>query len=146
MVALLGVSLASATTRSTPSKNSSARRQASGELKTVAAKAGRPSKSSKRSHAKGQKAIQGDRAKEIQTALIRKGYLDGEPSGAWDQKTKDAMARYQSDHGWQTKTLPDSRALIELGLGPSHERTANAQPLPASVQPVKNSALPSASQ
>jgi hypothetical protein len=148
MIALLGVKLASATPCSTHSKNSSAKRQSSGELKTVSAKAGHSSKfsKSKRSRVRGQQAIQGDRARQIQTALIREGYLDGEPSGAWDQKTKDAMSRYQSDHGWQTKSLPDSRALIQLGLGPSHERTANAQPLPASVQPVKSSALPSASQ
>ena len=28
------------------------------------------------------------------------------------------MQRYQSDHGWQTKLIPDSRAIIKLGLGP----------------------------
>jgi hypothetical protein len=31
-----------------------------------------------------------------------------------------AMRQYQSDHGWQTKLTPDSRALISLGLGPNH--------------------------
>ncbi len=90
--------------------------------------------------------IQGDRAREIQTALIREGYLDGQPSGIWDQQTKDAMTRYQADHGWQTKTLPDSRALIQLGLGPDHKNAINAQTvqtvLPAQVSPVKNSELP----
>jgi peptidoglycan hydrolase-like protein with peptidoglycan-binding domain len=91
-------------------------------------------------------AIQGDRAREIQTALIREGYMKGEPSGVWDQPTKDAMIRYQADHGWQTKTLPDSRALIKLGLGPNHEDAINAKAisanLPPPAEPVKNSALP----
>jgi hypothetical protein len=28
------------------------------------------------------------------------------------------MTRFQNDHGWQSKVVPDSRALIKLGLGP----------------------------
>jgi hypothetical protein len=34
------------------------------------------------------------------------------------------MRQYQSDHGWQTKLMPDSRALISLGLGPNHTNDA----------------------
>jgi peptidoglycan hydrolase-like protein with peptidoglycan-binding domain len=104
------------------------------------------SRKSKTRKVRGQKAIQGDRAREIQTALIREGYLKGQPSGVWDQQTKDAMTRYQADHGWQTKTLPDSRALIQLGLGPNHDTAINAKTvsanLPAKAEPVKNSAVP----
>jgi hypothetical protein len=37
------------------------------------------------------------------------------------------MRRYQSDHGWQTKEVPDSRALISLGLGPSHAHLLNPE-------------------
>jgi len=37
------------------------------------------------------------------------------------------LTRFQADHGWQTKVLPDSRALIELGLGPSHEGIVNPE-------------------
>ena len=70
----------------------------------------------------GQQGIQGDRAAEIQQALIRENYLDGSPSGAWDSRTQQAMARFQADHGWQAKVTPDSRALIKLGLGPSHDK------------------------
>ena len=68
----------------------------------------------------GQRQIDADRAREIQQALIREKYLDGEPSGAWDQSTKQAMTRFQNDNGWQTKVVPDARALIKLGLGPKH--------------------------
>ena len=78
----------------------------------------------RRSH--GQQAIHEDRTTEIQAALIRDHYLQGEPSGTWDDSTKEAMRRYQSDNGWQTKIMPDSRALIKMGLGPSHERDINA--------------------
>ena len=59
------------------------------------------------------------RATEIQTALIRKGYLSGAPTGVWDSATEAAMQKYQADHGWQTKLTPDARAIIKLGLGSS---------------------------
>jgi hypothetical protein len=68
----------------------------------------------------GQRAIDSGRAAEIQTALIRQKYLTGAPTGQWDSQTQVAMRQYQSDHGWQTKLTPDSRALISLGLGPNH--------------------------
>ena len=68
----------------------------------------------------GQRGIDSDRAREIQTALIRQKYLTGEPTGQWDDQTEAAMQKFQGDNGWQTKLTPDSRALIKLGLGPDH--------------------------
>lgn len=73
----------------------------------------------------GQRGIDPDRAREIQTALIKQNYLTGTPSGQWDSETQNAMLKYQADHGWQTKLTPDSRALIKLGLGPDHNAAAN---------------------
>lgn len=66
----------------------------------------------------GQRTIDDSRAMQIQTALTSAGYLQGEPTGHWDASTQSAMQRYQADHGWQTKLIPDSRAIIKLGLGP----------------------------
>lgn len=66
----------------------------------------------------GQRAMTTDRVRQIQAALIKKHYLTGKPTGRWDAKTRAAMRSFQSDHGWQTKLLPDARALIALGLGP----------------------------
>jgi hypothetical protein len=63
--------------------------------------------------------IDAERATEIQNALIKAGYMSGTPSGAWDAPTQAAMEKLQADNGWQTKIVPDSRALIKLGLGPS---------------------------
>ncbi len=71
-------------------------------------------------------AIDSDRATQIQTALIRSGYLTGAPSGLWNDETQAAMQKYQADNGWQTKLIPDSRAIIKLGLGSS-----TAAPIPA---------------
>ena len=75
--------------------------------------------------ARGQQVISSERAGQIQSALIREHFLDGEASGVWDQRTKDAMIRYQAENGWQTKITPNSRALIKLGLGPRHEGLLN---------------------
>lgn len=69
---------------------------------------------------RGQRGIDSERATQIQEALIKQHYLNGAPSGQWDATTESAMQKYQSDHGWQTKMTPDSRALIALGLGPDH--------------------------
>ncbi len=77
--------------------------------------------------ARGQQVIDPDRTREIQSALIREHYLDGEPSGIWDAQTKAALTKYQSDNGWQTKIVPDSRALIKLGLGPSKDGLLNPE-------------------
>lgn len=69
---------------------------------------------------KGQQGINPERAMEIQQALIREKYLTGEPTGTWDGRTQAALVKYQGDNGWQTKVVPDSRALIKLGLGPNY--------------------------
>lgn len=63
-------------------------------------------------------AMDSERATQIQSALIREGYLSGSPTGTWDAQSAAAMQKMQLDNGWQTKIVPDSRALIKLGLGP----------------------------
>jgi Putative peptidoglycan binding domain len=85
------------------------------------------SKRTRKPRARGQKAIDGERVRKIQEALVREHYLKGEPSGKWDAPTQQALHRYQSDQGWQSKTVPDSRALIRLGLGPDHEHLLNPE-------------------
>jgi peptidoglycan hydrolase-like protein with peptidoglycan-binding domain len=107
------------------------------------------SRTSKNSHGKrvaskrGQQGIEPARAREIQAALIRQKYLQGEPSGAWDSATQAAMRRFQEDHGWQSKTIPDSRALIRLGLGPSSDHLLNPESAMTSApaDPVSNPAV-----
>ena len=67
----------------------------------------------------GQRGIDDARATELQQALIKAGYMSGEPTGHWDAATEAAMTKLQADNGWQTKLVPDSRAIIKLGLGPT---------------------------
>ena len=72
--------------------------------------------------------LQPERIEEIQQALMGAGYLQGPPTGKWDDSTKDAMRRYQTDNGFSATGLPDAKSLMKLGLGP--------HPLPADVQPT----------
>ncbi len=92
---------------------------------STAHKAAKSKAHKKAPHKRGQQAIDTSRAREIQAALLREKYLDGQPTGIWDQRSKEAMQRYQADNGWQTKVVPDARALIKLGLGPDRADLIN---------------------
>jgi Putative peptidoglycan binding domain len=91
------------------------------------------------SRPRGQQKIDSQRALEIQEALIREHYLMGKPTGVWNDETQQAMQRYQADNNWQSKTTPDARALIKLGLGPDHQHLLNPESAmtsqPATRQP-----------
>ena len=51
------------------------------------------------------------------------------------------LVKYQGDNGWQTKVVPDSRALIKLGLGPNYSaELLNAPPKTASAGPPSTTA------
>jgi len=76
---------------------------------------------------RGQQAIEPERVTQIQQALIREHYLSSEANGKWDATTQAAMQKYQADNGWQTKIMPDSRAIKKLGLGPDYSTAINAK-------------------
>src|ERR1017187_7004117 len=86
---------------------------------------GRSKTSASRSH--GKRGIKQQRTMEIQSALIREHYLTGDPSGTWDETTREAKTRYQAGNGCQTKLSPDSRWLIKLVLGPDHKGLLNPE-------------------
>ena len=119
----------SATTTSPKASDSST---SAGKTKSVSAthattSGHRSSRRKKSARVRGQKKIDPERARTIQEALIREHYLSGEPTGTWNEASEEAMRRYQGDHGWQTKEVPDSRALISLGLGPSKDHLLNPE-------------------
>jgi hypothetical protein len=116
------------TAKSTSTKKSTSARKTGKSAKASSKSAkGRKGKAARKP--RGQQAIQSERAREIQSALIREHYLDGQPSGEWDTQTRAALVKFQGDNGWQTKVVPDSRALIKLGLGPDHSKTLNPEAL-----------------
>ena len=65
-----------------------------------------------------------ERTKEIQSALAQKGYLSGEPSGAWDPDTQAAMKRFQKDQNLDADGKIGALSLIALGLGPKRSLTS----------------------
>ena len=135
-IMMVGVVLAAAATAATTTattKSTKSTKSSSNSHKSSSSSSHRSSKSSSKSKKKTsakatshrQHGIDEDRTREIQQALIREHYLSGEPTGQWDSSTKDALTRYQSENGWQTKSLPDARALIKLGLGPDKKGLLN---------------------
>jgi hypothetical protein len=120
--------------------------------KTGTASTGKRSRK-KTAKVRGQQKIDSERAQAIQEALIREHYMSGEAAGTWNQASEDAMRKYQADHGWQSKTVPDSRALISLGLGPSKDHLLNPEsamttgpdaPRASSLPTASHSATPAA--
>jgi len=85
------------------------------------------SRRKKSAKVRGQQKIDSERARSIQEALIREHYMTGEATGTWNPASEEAMRKYQADHGWQSKQVPDSRALIKLGLGPSNDHLLNPE-------------------
>ncbi len=115
---LLSSALVLATAITSPATTHARRGPTSQRLQNKKTKSG--------SKSMGQRAIDDSRATQIQLALIKSGYLSNEAaSGHWDSQTEAAMQKLQADNGWQTKLIPDSRAIIKLGLGPSHDNGFN---------------------
>lgn len=102
-------------------------------------KAAKHTKKARKKRVRGQQAIDNERARQIQEALVREHYMKSEPTGTWDSATQEAMRRYQADHGWQNKTVPDSRALIRLGLGPDHGHLLNPETAMTTAPPPRPS-------
>jgi len=141
-----------AKTKHSTTAHASTRHTSNATVQKTKSKSSRAKKGSRTSKKRGQQVIDGERARAIQQALIREHYMEGEPSGKWDSATQEAMQRYQADQGWQAKTTPDSRALIRLGLGPSHDHLLNpesamtaADPKPASKPNPADTTSPSPS-
>jgi len=80
---------------------------------------------------------------EIQKALVQSGYLKPDHvSGKLDDTTKIALTKLQADQGWQTKIVPDSRALIKLGLGPDQSAIINKNTAVLSSVPKSAAEVP----
>jgi peptidoglycan hydrolase-like protein with peptidoglycan-binding domain len=64
-------------------------------------------------------AIPRERVREIQLALIERGFLDGPPTGVYDARTIEAMRRFQEAEGIEVTGYPTAHALYRLGLHPA---------------------------
>jgi len=156
---VLGCALLSAavaqddSTKKSASPNSSTHKSTSAATKSSNKASSSKKRRKKSARVRGQQKIDSERAQAIQEALIREHYLSGTATGKWNQASEEAMRRYQADNGWQSKTVPDSRALIKLGLGPSKDQLLNPEsamttvpdaPKAEPVRPASHSATPAA--
>ena len=57
-----------------------------------------------------------ERISEIQNALIKLGYLEGEASGQYDEKTIEAMKQFQAENKLPQSGYPSAHALKKLGV------------------------------
>ncbi|HEY6904950.1 MAG TPA: peptidoglycan-binding domain-containing protein [Candidatus Acidoferrales bacterium] len=94
---------------------------------------------------RGQKAPTADRITEIQTALSRDGYYQGEPNGKWDSNTVAAVQKFQSANGMDASGKLDAPTLQKLGLGSDIAGVSAPKPIvPGSPNAAPSSSAPSA--
>jgi len=60
-----------------------------------------------------------ERITEIQAALARRGYYQGQPNGTWDANTIAALQKSQTDNGLEPNGRPRPETLEKLGIGPA---------------------------
>lgn len=90
----------------------------------------------RRRRRRGQRQPTAARVREIQVALVKAGYLKGEPAGVWGEATSAAMTRYQKDNDLPVTGKPEARTLILLGLGPETAGKGAPRP-PSTPEPEK---------
>jgi peptidoglycan hydrolase-like protein with peptidoglycan-binding domain len=67
-----------------------------------------------------------ERVREIQQALIERGFLEGPPTGVYDAQTVEAMKRFQHAEGIEETGYPTAHALYRLGLHPASSRGSSS--------------------
>ncbi|MCS6817816.1 MAG: peptidoglycan-binding protein [Blastocatellia bacterium] len=72
------------------------------------------------------KLIPRERVREIQLALIERGFLEGPPTGVYDARTVEAMKRFQQAEGIEVTGYPTAHALYRLGLHPAASSDGSA--------------------
>jgi peptidoglycan hydrolase-like protein with peptidoglycan-binding domain len=98
---------------------------------------------SKKHHSKRestQRAPTPARISEIQSALARDGYYQGQPNGKWDSNTVAAMQKFQSGNGLEASGKLNALSLQKLGLGSSVAGVSAPKPVqPATSKPPASS-------
>ena len=149
MLWLAGISLlatatfSAAQTASTVATSATPSNVSSAPAKPATAKKTASRKSHRKRRPRGQQKMDAQRVQTIQDALVREHYMT-KPTGKWDATTQAALQKYQADNGWQSKVVPDSRALIKLGLGPSNDHLLNPESAMTSTAPAPHAQDPPA--
>jgi len=114
----LSVSRSEARARRPRPSNPQSGSSASGSTSTSGASTTKKKSKKRRSRREPtQKAPTPQRISEIQSALARGGYYQGEPNGKWDLNTVSAMQKFQSGNGLEPSGKINALSLQKLGLG-----------------------------
>lgn len=70
-----------------------------------------------------------NRIEQIQQALERSGFYQGDPTGRWDSSTVEAMKSFQQAHGITPTGKIDATSLQKLGLGSDVAGVAPPRPV-----------------
>jgi peptidoglycan hydrolase-like protein with peptidoglycan-binding domain len=62
-----------------------------------------------------------ERIREVQQALVDRGYLRTEPTGSWNAESMEALKRFEAEQKVRVDGKIDSKMLIALGLGPKYD-------------------------
>jgi peptidoglycan hydrolase-like protein with peptidoglycan-binding domain len=91
-----------------------------------------------------QKAPTPERISEIQSALSRGSYYQGDPNGKWDSSTVTAVQKFQSANGIEANGKLDAPTLQKLGLGSDIAGVSAPKPItpPSSEAPRPSIAAP----
>ncbi len=145
-----GLALSQTTTKSTTKKATPANKPTTTSARKGRATKGRTSTAAAPVARYRQAAPTPDRYKEIQQALVDKGYLKSEPNGVWDNDSADALKQFQTDKNLPPTGKITAASLIGLGLGPKNEGNIAAaagapaaSPEPAAPAPPAPATAPS---
>jgi hypothetical protein len=100
-------------------------RKAPARRKSVARRAPAPS---------NQRTPSKERYAEIQEALSKAGFYQGDADGVWKQDSIEALKDFQDASGFEPTGKIDARSLIKLGLGPTYDATTSAAPASDSAE------------
>jgi peptidoglycan hydrolase-like protein with peptidoglycan-binding domain len=74
-----------------------------------------------------------ERYREIQQALIDRGYLQEPATGVWEPDSMVALKKYQTDQKLEATGKLDALSLIRLGLGPQRDVSSQNGRVPPAV-------------
>ena len=138
---IASLALSQSTTNGTSPKKAIAKKAdaKTASTKSAFSKKGKSSRKSASSAQSRQMTPTPERYRDIQQALVDKGYLKSEPNGIWDAQSADALRQFQTDQNLSPTGKISSASLIGLGLGP---KTSQPEPPSAAPKPPEASPAP----
>ena len=127
---------AAAAVRKTPAPQAAVAKKPVSGATTAAAKRGKKTPVVRTTWRTRQSSPTADRYRQIQEALVARGYLSSEEAnGSWGPSSADALKKFQAEQTLETTGKIDSLSLIALGLGPRHDSPAAPRMADGNVQP-----------